>query len=392
MTDNVNRLLVVDDQEDILDFVAQVAESMDYAVAVAASAEDFRRRLNQFGPTLIVLDLQMPGTDGIELLRFLGRQSVRVPVVISSGMDARVLASAERFGRTVGLDITGVLQKPLMLAQLEDVLSRHKRLERTIEAGEFARAVDRGQLVLHYQPKLGRTPEGWAPSGVEALLRWNHPELGLVYPDRFIPLAESSGLIAAATDWVLQEGVRQVGEWRARGIELGLAVNMSPRLVTDLDFPDRLADLLDAHGVANSMLTLELTETAALEHPARTMDILSRLRVKEFGLSLDDFGTGYSSLTQLYRMPFNELKIDKSLGMELGKSREAETMVRSLVGLAHGLGLAVCAEGVETREALQFLTDAGCDFAQGYHIGRPMVADAIPDHVAEAKRAQHGTA
>ena len=388
MTDNVNRLLVVDDQEDILDFVAQVAESMDYAVAVASSAEDCCRQLHEFGPTLIVLDLQMPGTDGIELLRYLGRQSVRVPVLISSGMDARVLSSAERFGRSVGLDITGVLQKPLMLAELEALLSRHKRLERTLEAGEFARAVDRGQLVLHYQPKLGRAAEGWRPSGVEALLRWNHPELGLVYPDRFIPLAESSGLIAAATDWVLQEGVRQVGEWRACGIELRLAVNMSPKLVTDLDFPDRLADLLAANKVANSMLTLELTETAALESPTRTMDILTRLRVKDFGLSLDDFGTGYSSLTQLYRMPFNELKIDKSLGMELGKSREAETMVRSLVGLAHGLGLAVCAEGVETPEALQFLADAGCDFAQGYHIGRPMTADAIPHHVAATERRQ----
>lgn len=384
MTDRPNRLLVVDDQEDILDFVAQVAESMDYSVALAASAEEFYAQLNEFGPTLIVLDLQMPGTDGIELLRYLGRQAVRVPVLISSGMDARVLTSAERFGRSVGLDIAGVLQKPLMLAEFEEVLIRHHRTERLLEPVEFARAVDRGQLMLHYQPKLRRTPAGWRTCGVEALLRWNHPDLGLIYPDSFIPLAESSGLIAAATDWVLQEGVRQVGVWRERGIELGLAVNMSPKLVTDLDFPDRLSDLLAAHGVHNASLTLEITETAALDDPTRTMDILTRLRVKDFGLSLDDFGTGYSSLTQLYRMPFNELKIDKSLGMDLGKSREAETMVRSLVGLAHGLGLKVCAEGVETPAALDLLAEAGCDFAQGYHIGRPMAADAIPDYFASA--------
>ncbi len=382
MTDSLNRLLVVDDQEDILDFVAQVAESMDYAVAVASSAEDFQARLAEFGPTLIVLDLQMPGTDGVELLRFLGRQAVKVPVLISSGMDSRVLTSAERFGRSVGLDIAGVVQKPLLLAEFESVLAEHRRMERTIDPVEFARAVDRGQLVLHYQPKLARTVAGWQPSGVEALLRWQHPDLGLIYPDRFIPLAESSGLIAAATDWVLQEGVRQVGEWRRRGLELGLAVNMSPKLVTDIEFPDRLSDLLAAHGVRNSVLTLEITETAALENPTRTMDILTRLRVKDFSLSLDDFGTGYSSLTQLYRMPFNELKIDKSLGMDLGKSREAETMVRSLVGLAHGIGLRVCAEGIETAAALDFLGESGCDYAQGYHIGRPMAAEAIPDHVA----------
>ncbi|MCU0976675.1 MAG: EAL domain-containing response regulator [Steroidobacteraceae bacterium] len=386
MTDNINRLLVVDDQEDILDFAAQVAESMDYAVALAASADEFYARLGEFGPTLIVLDLQMPGTDGIELLRYLGRRGVRVPLLISSGMDSRVLTSAERFGRSVGLDISGVLQKPLMLAEFEAVLARHRRVERVLEPLEFARAVDRGQLVLHYQPKLGRTRAGWQTCGVEALLRWDHPDLGMIYPDRFIPLAESSGLIAAATDWVLQEGVRQVGAWCAQGIDLGLAINMSPKLVTDLDFPDRLSDLLAAHGVRNSSLTLEITESAALEDPTRTMDILTRLRVKDFGLSLDDFGTGYSSLTQLYRMPFNELKIDKSLGMDLGKSREAETMVRSLVGLAHGLGLKVCAEGVETPTALDFLAEAGCDFAQGYHVGRPMPASAIADHFASVPK------
>jgi EAL domain-containing protein (putative c-di-GMP-specific phosphodiesterase class I) len=301
-------------------------------------------------------------------------------------MDSRVLTSAERFGRSMGLEIAGVMQKPLMLAEFEAVLAQHRRMERTLDPVEFARAVDRGQLVLHYQPKLSHTSAGWKATGVEALLRWEHPELGMIYPDSFIPLAESSGLIAAATDWVLQEGVRQVGEWRSRGVELRLAVNMSPKLVTDIDFPDRLSDLLAAHGVDNSLLTLEITETAALENPTRTMDILTRLRVKGFGLSLDDFGTGYSSLTQLYRMPFNELKIDKSLGMDLGKSREAETMVRSLVGLARGLGLKVCAEGVETAAALDFLAEVGCDFAQGYYIGRPMAADAIPDHVGIADR------
>jgi EAL domain-containing protein (putative c-di-GMP-specific phosphodiesterase class I) len=268
-----------------------------------------------------------------------------------------------------------------MLAEFEAILARHRRMERMLDPAEFARAVDRGQLVLHYQPKLACTPTGWQTAGVEALLRWDHPDLGLIYPDRFIPLAESCGLIAAATDWVLQEGIRQVSAWRHEALDLRLAVNMSPKLVTDLDFPDCLADMLAACGLRNDCLTLEITETAALEDPTRTMDILTRLRVKDFGLSLDDFGTGYSSLTQLYRMPFNELKIDKSLGMDLGKNREAETMVRSIVGLAHGLGLAVCAEGVETAAALELLAEIGCDFAQGYHIGRPMAADAIPAHL-----------
>jgi EAL domain-containing protein (putative c-di-GMP-specific phosphodiesterase class I) len=155
-------------------------------------------------------------------------------------------------------------------------------------------------------------------------------------------------------------------------------VNLSPKLVRELDFPDRLSDIMRSHGLENSRLTLEITETAALEDPARTRDILTRLRVKNFGLSLDDFGTGYSSLTQLYRMPFSELKVDKSLGLELHTSREAQTIVRSLVELAHNLGLTVCTEGVETAGALNFLEVAGSDYAQGYFLGRPMPAAAIP--------------
>jgi len=380
-----NRLLVVDDQEDILDFVAQVAEGVGYEVATAVNAEEFRARLAQVVPTMIVLDLQMPGTDGIELLRYLGRQSIEAPVLISSGMDARVLTSAEQFARSVGLDVAGVLQKPIMLADLEALLERYRIAAADLSPHELARAVDRGQLVLHYQPKAHREGAGWRVFGVEALLRWEHPDYGLVYPDRFIPLAESHDLIAAMTDWVLQDGVRQLGEWQAQGVDLSLAVNMSPKLVTDLEFPDRLSALLGRHSVRNDRLVLEITETAALEDPTRTIDILTRLRVKGFGLALDDFGTGYSSLTQLYRMPFSELKIDKSLGMELHCSREAQTMVRSLVDLGHNLGLRVCAEGVETLEALELLEAVGCDYVQGYYLGRPMAADAIPGHLTAAE-------
>ena len=195
--------------------------------------------------------------------------------------------------------------------------------------------------------------------------------------DAFIPLAEATGVNAALTDCVLQEGIRQLGTWRAQGVDLDLSVNLSPHLVRELDSPDRLAELMRAHALVNSRLTLEITE-AALEEPVQTREILTRLRVKNFGLSLDVFGTGSSSLTQLYRRPFNELKVDQSLGLELHQSREARTIVRSLVDLAHTLGLKVCAEGVETAAALQFLEVAGSDYVQGYYLGRPVPAEAIP--------------
>jgi EAL domain-containing protein (putative c-di-GMP-specific phosphodiesterase class I) len=202
-----------------------------------------------------------------------------------------------------------------------------------------------------------------------------------VPPDRFIGLAEETGLIGAVTDVVLQTGIRQLAVWHRTGLPLRLSVNLSPRLVRELDFPDRLEAMMASHGLATSCLALEITETAALEDPSRTRDILTRLRVKGFGLSLDDFGTGWSSVTQLYQMPFNELKIDKSLGLELQHSREARTIVRSLVDLAHNLGLEVCTEGVETEAALEFLGSVRCDLAQGYHLGRPMPAEALETHL-----------
>jgi EAL domain-containing protein (putative c-di-GMP-specific phosphodiesterase class I) len=382
-----NRLLVVDDQPDILDFIGQVARSLGFQAALAATPKQFRALLAEFDPTLIILDLQMPHADGIELIRDLGRQGTRASILISSGMDSRVLASAEQLGLSHGLKMAGVLQKPIMLTDLEAILERHLSAAAEPTLDELRRALDRGQFVTHYQPKSEYHQHRWRVTGVEALIRWQHPDLGLIYPDRFIPMAESSGVIAAMTDFVLQEGIRQLGEWQQLGLDLGLAVNLSPRLVRDLDFPDRLADLMQAHGLDNSRLTLEITETAALEDPARTRDILTRLRVKKFGLSLDDFGTGYSSVTQLYQMPFSELKIDKSLGMELQQSREAQTIVRSLIDLAHNLGLKVCTEGVETGAALEFLENAGCDYVQGYHLARPAPAAAIPGMVREPRLA-----
>jgi EAL domain-containing protein (putative c-di-GMP-specific phosphodiesterase class I) len=212
-------------------------------------------------------------------------------------------------------------------------------------------------------------------------VRWQHPKLGLVMPDEFIPLAERSGLISGLTNCVLAQALRQVKTWNEQGLKLSCAVNLPPTLVTDLSFPDRLAALLAAHGLDGSQLVLEITETATMQDPTTTMDILTRLRVKRIGLALDDFGTGYSSLTQLYQMPFNEMKIDKSLVTNVPHSREANTMVGSLIELGHNLGLKICAEGVENRAALDLLAIMGCDRCQGFFISRAVPADFIPTFI-----------
>lgn len=391
MTSTINRLLVVDDHPDILDFVGQVAEGVGYAVAKAQSQEQFHAVLPGFKPTLVMLDLQMPGGDGVELIRALARQGSKANIVLASGMDQRVLNAAEQLGKSHGLTMAGVMQKPIMLGDLECLLGRYFETRREVTVEQLRRAVDRAELRVHYQPKVRLVSGQWQIDSAESLVRWEHPDYGLIYPDEFIPLAESSGLIAALTDFVLQAGIEQIGQWNRLGLGLGLSVNLSPKLVSNLEFPDQLAELVAKANVDNSQLTLEVTETAALSDPAHTLDILTRLRVKKFGLSLDDFGTGFSSVTQLYQMPFSELKIDKSLGLDLQRNVEARTIVRSLVELGHNLGLQVCCEGVETEAALAFLGSIACDYAQGYYIARPMVAEALPALVKSWNASVHPT-
>jgi EAL domain-containing protein (putative c-di-GMP-specific phosphodiesterase class I) len=389
MASALNRLLVVDDHPDILDFVSQVAESVGYTVAKAQSLDEFHALLPGFNPSLVMLDLQMPGGDGVELIRALARQNSKANIVLASGMDQRVLNAAEQLGKSHGLAMVGVMQKPIMLGDLECLLGRYFESRREVTVEQLRRAVDRAELRVHYQPKARLIGGAWKIDSAEALVRWEHPEYGLIYPDEFIPLAESSGLIAALTDFVLQAGIEQIGAWNRQGVALALSVNLSPKLVSNLEFPDQLASLAARFKVENSQLTLEVTETAALSDPAQTLDILTRLRVKKFRLSLDDFGTGFSSVTQLYQMPFSELKIDKSLGMDLQRNVEARTIVRSLVELGHNLGLSVCCEGIESAPSLAFLGAIGCDCAQGYYIARPMVADALPAVVASWNASDH---
>jgi EAL domain-containing protein (putative c-di-GMP-specific phosphodiesterase class I)/CheY-like chemotaxis protein len=381
MTDNVNRLLVVDDEPGVVDFIAAVARRCDYAVASTSAAGEFLALVESFRPTLILLDLHLPDSDGVELLRLLVARGCKAPILLMSGVDERVLTAAYELGMTHGLSMYGMLSKPVSFADLQTKLAAAQKEERVLDATELKRGLAAGEIVPYYQPKASLTARGWIIDGVEALARWQHPRLGIVMPDEFVPLAERSGVIGDLTNSVLAEALRQMKQWNDEGMRLACAVNLPPTLVTDLSFPDRVAALLAEHALDGSQLGLEITETATMQNPTTTMDILTRLRVKRISLALDDFGTGYSSLTQLYQMPFNEMKIDKSLVTNVPHSREANTMVGSLVELGHNLGLTICAEGVENRAALDMLAIMGCDRCQGFFISRAVPANDIPSLV-----------
>jgi EAL domain-containing protein (putative c-di-GMP-specific phosphodiesterase class I) len=331
----------------------------------------------------------MPGMDGIEALRYLARQSVSAGILLASGMDQRVLSSARQLGESLGLRMLGTLQKPAMLEDIEALLSRHLEADERISLEDLQRAINEHELVVHYQPKLERAARDWQVVGAEALVRWRHPRFGLLYPGDFLPLAEQSGMILGVTDFVLTDAIRQIGHWRQSGLHLNAAVNLSPRLVQDLEFPDRLGRVLKEFDVSADQLTLEVTEAASLHDPELVMDIFTRLRVKGVGLSLDDFGTGMSSLTQLYKMPFSEVKIDGSLISEVIDAKPAATVVRSIIDLAHNLSLTVCAEGVETSPQFEFLEQLGCDALQGEFIAHSMPAGEIESFIDVWNGADH---
>lgn len=241
--------------------------------------------------------------------------------------------------------------------------------------GELRHAIDRKQLFLLYQPKID-LPSGRL-IGVEALIRWDHPEHGVIPPDEFIPVAERSGLIKPLTLWVLESALGQCRAWHQAGLPLSVAVNLSARNLHDLELPEQVAGQLRASGVAPSRLELEITESVVMSDPSRAMDVLTRLSALGAKLSIDDFGTGYSSLGYLKRLPVHQLKIDKSFIIDLARNTGDTVIVRSTIELAHNLGLTVVAEGVETPEVRRKLIELGCDSAQGYGIGRPMAADDV---------------
>ena len=241
--------------------------------------------------------------------------------------------------------------------------------------GELRRAIDCDELVLHYQPKADL--RSGQVSGVEALVRWQHPERGLIGPDEFIPLAERTGLIRDLTHVVLDAALGQVRTWRAQGIDLSVSVNLSARDLLDLELPETVRSLLAQHEIAADRLELEITESVILADPMRARAVLSRLDAMGVQLAIDDFGIGYSSLAYLKRLPVSEIKIDRSFVLNMESDDNDGVIVRSTIDLGRNLGLRVVAEGVENEATWHKLGALNCDQAQGYFLSRPVPGDQI---------------
>ena len=298
-----------------------------------------------------------------------------------SGMGEKVLASAQQAGVKRGLKVVGILPKPFKLAALRAMLNGNGIVNNPIQDSE-AKAKEHeftkedllgdlksNQFLLYYQPKVRL--RDLEIVGFEALVRWQHPALGLVPPDAFIALAEKTGVIELLTYHIFDRTL----EWLKNvhsGLQLSLAVNLSAINVADVDLADRFQLACSKFEVEPKRITLELTETNAMKDSATAFDLLTRLRIKGFSLSIDDFGTGYSTMMQLARLPFSEIKIDRSFVASMLKSADSMTIVKSTILLGKQLGLLTVAEGVEDAETMATLRKQGCDLGQGYYFARPM--------------------
>ena len=387
MTDSSRRLLVVDDERIQRLIVTRVVESLGFVVDGAADLDEAAGWLSRRRYDAVVLDLSLGAREGISVLRMLRDGGSDPVVVLISGMDARVLAASRRLVEALDLRFAGAMEKPIVPARLRALLTdaprnlarddaAHSRSPVALpSAAELAAALDRGEITVAFQPKVGLISRKVV--GLEALARWHPAGCGQIPPDLFVPLAERHGLIAQLTRDVLRQSLDACRRWRESHPDCGVAVNISPLVLSNPTLPEEIEATLERAGVASGALIAEITEGVVIADQVLATEVLTRLRIKGVRLSIDDFGTGHSSLLSLMRLPFNELKIDRSFVAACETDPEAWKIVRATISLAHELGLDVVAEGIETASIEERLIGAGCDIGQGWRFGRPMPASAV---------------
>lgn len=395
------RLLVIDDDQDVGALVGVIAEKAGYSPTSVSTFADFKV---QFGAdvALVVIDLMMPGVDGVEVIRYLAARNCDAALVLISAVDQRVLQTATQLAKAQGLWTIKSLTKPFPPAELETVLSEALpivadrqakpaawpdgggRAALELSRADLEQALQRDEIVVFYQPKINIVTR--ALGSVEALARWQHPKEGMLEPGHFIPVAERSGLIDAVTDRVMEKAFAQMSDWQRRGLLLYVAINVSTTSLNRIDLPDHIAGLVALHGVAPEQVIVEVTESWLTDDAVTALDILTRLRLKGFGLAIDDFGTGYSTMEQLKEIPFSELKLDRAFVHGATGHDQARVIAGSSVNLGQELNLQVVAEGVETEDDWNLVSALGCDMAQGYFIAPPMSGSDLPDWLHDWRR------
>lgn len=376
----IKTLLLMTAMEEISHLVQAVAVKLGYAPMILTSALRVVSDFENIQPALLVLDLDLNtenDIDGVELLNHFGKIDCRVPIILVSQGDEKLLFSLNHVAVEKKLNVIATLIYPFSAEEFEYKLTLSKHNLSVIEPLDIAQAIENKHFILYYQPKIEAKTRKWI--GVEVLIRWSPPGQRLIMPDAFIPLTEESGLIVPMTSWVVRQAFQDLLEFQQEKLNVKIAINLSSKLLSDVGFPDEMERLTKEMGISPSSICFEVTESATSNQPEKMLEVLLRLRLRGFSLSIDDFGTGYSSLVELQRLPFNELKIDKSFIINIENTPMNQTIVKAIIYLGHTLGLSMVAEGVETPAALSILEDLACDTAQGYLISPPLSLPALKE-------------
>jgi EAL domain-containing protein (putative c-di-GMP-specific phosphodiesterase class I)/ActR/RegA family two-component response regulator len=385
----IESVLLVDDSSTQRHAITTLCEELGVQDVVHASdgAEALMLLSNpEFAPSLMIVDLEMPIMDGVEMMQQLRQRGLRIPIIVASGHDGPLVRAVEGMARNLGLPVIAGLCKPLTREALSRALDCRDRAERLtpgspvqhlpdVDVAALAQAISAGEIVPHYQPKVDI--QRGLLRGVEVLARWTDARSGPVPADRFIAAAEHNGLIFTLSLSVIDQAVAQAASWNARGLRLVLAVNVSPCLLSEPHVVEAISGLLEKHGVSPSQIVLEITESSVVSPDGPALGALARFRLRGFGLSIDDYGTGLSSMQQLARIPFTELKVDRSFVHCAHEQENLRVILESALTMAHRLRLVTVAEGVETVEDWRLLQQYGCQIGQGYLLARPMPADEL---------------
>jgi EAL domain-containing protein (putative c-di-GMP-specific phosphodiesterase class I)/FixJ family two-component response regulator len=374
-------VLVVEDHDFQREMIVEMLKRLN--AKKIHSASDGQRALDVLTTTavdLIVSDIDMPGMDGLEFMRLLAETGYRGSVIIVSAIATALLTATEAMTKAYGITLLGVISKPVTRAALARLIVRHappapKLKEkaaalRSFSLDEILRGLEGGQFEPFFQPKVHLATRRVV--GAEALARWRHPRAGVLAPAAFIKPLEDAGKIDDLMWVMLTKGAAFCSALNGMGVESSIAVNLSLRSLNSVHLANRITEIVKVQNVQPSKICLEITESAATTNLAAALENLTRLRLRGFMLSIDDFGTGYSSMQQLTRIPFTELKVDRTFVTNAATNEAARIILKSSLRLARELSIDVVAEGVETVKDWDLLQELGCDLAQGYFISRPM--------------------
>jgi len=389
-------VLIMEDDDFQRNILTNMLNSMGITSILSANngkqALDIIRAADSKPVDVALCDLNMPEMDGMEFLRHMGNTHQDISVILTSGLDGKLLTSVGRMAQMYGIQLLGVIEKPVLLANLKEHLLKHenpthhsvqKAAAKSFTLDEILHAIRADQFEPFFQPKVdmktGRL------TGAEALARWMHPDHGVIGPDAFIPQLEQTKNIDGLTFYILRKSAAALRSLHDNGHSLTVSVNLSLVSLDDTALADKITQAVREAGVDPQYIVLEITESAAMTNVAPVLENLARLCMSGFALSIDDYGTGSSSLQQLTRIAFSELKIDQSFVKDFADNKTLRIVVESSIDMAHKLLVKSVAEGVETQQDWDALKIVGCDTVQGYFIAQPMDETAFSDFVASYK-------